>query len=211
MSLRGTFGEAAEDLRTLAWLHAGEQAPAAWLALYEAGFPAGLSVLPPQDPAASAMSRALDELRAAHAAEPGRVQDELAADFAAIYLTHGIQASPFESVWIDEDHLMMQGPTFAVRDAYRRHGLTAPDWRMLADDHLTHQLSFVAVLLDKGALDEARAFMAQHLMSWLPRFAQRVAERAGTAVYGALAVLTLQACRGVEEALPAPQPQPQRA
>ena len=39
-------------------------------------------------------------------------RDELAADFAAIYLTHGLSASPYESVWLDEEGLAMQGPMF---------------------------------------------------------------------------------------------------
>ncbi|HOM12681.1 MAG TPA: molecular chaperone TorD family protein [Rubrivivax sp.] len=208
MTPPGSLRDAADDLRTLAWLHAAEQPPAAWLALHEAGFPAGLSVLSVQDAAMAQMCSALRLLRAACDADAQRAADDLAADFAAIYLTHHIQASPYESVWLDEDHLLLQGPTFAVREAYRKHGLGAPDWRMLPDDHLTHQLSFVAALLDKGALDEARDFMAQHLMRWLPRFAERVAQRAGTPIYAALATLTLQVCRGVEQALPAAAPQP---
>lgn len=205
MTAPASLRDAADDLRTLAWLHAGEQPPAAWLALHEAGFPAGLSVPTLQD-AAAQMSRALRQLQAAYAAEPQRAQDELAADFASIYLTHGIQASPYESVWLDEDHLLMQGPTFEVREAYRRHGLAAPNWRTLPDDHLTHQLSFVAALLDKNALQEASDFMAQHLMRWLPLFARRVAERAATPLHAALAALTLQVCRGIEQALPAAAP-----
>ena len=52
------------------------------------------------------------------------LQDDLDADFAGIYLTHALRASPCESVWLDEENLMMQGPSFAVRDCYRRHGLS---------------------------------------------------------------------------------------
>ena len=37
------LGQIAEDLRTLAWLHAAERAPAVWLALQAAGFPVGLA------------------------------------------------------------------------------------------------------------------------------------------------------------------------
>jgi len=39
---------------------------------------------------------------------------QLAADFAAIYLNHSIQASPCESVWLDEEGLMRQQPMFKV-------------------------------------------------------------------------------------------------
>ena len=205
---------AAEDLRALAWLHTQERPPEVLAALYASGFPATLTLVGADAAEAQAMDAALRALASSRCEEdapgalPASSADELAADYAAIYLTHHIQASPYESVWLDEDHLLLQGPTFAVREAYREHGLGAPDWRMLPDDHLTHQLSFVAALLDKGALDEARDFMAQHLMRWLPRFAERVAQRAGTPIYAALATLTLQVCRGVEQALPAAAPQP---
>ena len=49
--------------------------------------------------------------------------DLLAAEYADIYLNHSIQASPCESIWIDEDGLMMQEPMFQIRGWYRRHGL----------------------------------------------------------------------------------------
>ena len=66
--------------------------------------------------------------------------DRLAADYADIYLTNGLRASPCESVWLDEDGLVMQGPMFDVRACYSRHGLAVPDWRRRSDDHLVHQL-----------------------------------------------------------------------
>lgn len=200
----------AEDLRTLAWLHAGEQPAPLWLALQQTGFPAGLSVVPPADAAVAGMADALHGLGPAYADNPRRIDDELAADYAGIYLTHALQASPLESVWRDEDHLMLQGPTFEVRQAYRQHGLAAADWRSLPDDHLTNELSFVAALLEKRALAESQDFLAHHLLAWLPQFAQRVAQRAATPVYAALALLTLRACQRLHESLagavPAPAP-----
>ena len=74
--------------------------------------------------------------------------DRLAADFADIYLTHGVRASPCESVWLDEDGLAMQAPMFDVREWYRRYGLAVADWRQRSDDHLVHQLLFLAQLLE---------------------------------------------------------------
>ena len=169
----------AEDLRTLAWLHAGEQPAPLWLALQQTGFPAGLSVVPPADAAVAGMADALHGLGPAYADNPRRIDDELAADYAGIYLTHALQASPLESVWRDEDHL-------------------------------TNELSFVAALLEKRALAESQDFLARHLLAWLPQFAQRVAQRAATPVYAALALLTLRACQRLHESLagavPAPAP-----
>ena len=73
------------------------------------------------------------------------LEDDLAADYAGIYLTHALRASPYESVWRDEEKLMMQGPSFAVRDRYHAHGLAAADWRRMADDHVSNELAGLAV------------------------------------------------------------------
>lgn len=105
---------------------------------------------------------------------------------------------------------MLQGPTFAVRAFYRRHGVQVPDWRARADDHISHELDFVALLLERGNEREAARFLKTHLLAWLPDFARRVAQRAATPFYAALAALTLAACEGCQQRLPtvAVLPQP---
>lgn len=200
---------AAEDLRALAWLHAEERSPDVLAALFGNGFPETLTLATPDTPAAQAMYAALRALAGddcdgtpAEGALPASSADDLAADYAAIYLTHGLRAAPFESVWRDEDHLMLQGPTFAVRDFYKKHGLQVSNWRERADDHLTHELNFVAHLLRGGEEREAARFLAQHLMQWLPDFAKRVAQRAATPVYAALALLTESCCTACQLRLP---------
>ncbi|MCL2874905.1 MAG: molecular chaperone TorD family protein [Betaproteobacteria bacterium] len=198
---------AAEDLRTLAWLHVAERSPRVLSELHTSGFPASLMLVPQDDPWLCCMDRALATLAGTpcddESAElPASSEDDLAADFAAIYLTHALRASPYESVWRDEDHLMLQEPTFAVRAFYRRHGLQATDWRLRADDHLATELEFVSLLLERGELKEAAHFLNSHLMTWLPSFASRVAQRAATPFYAALAGLTLVACEHCLAQLP---------
>ncbi|MCL1861347.1 MAG: molecular chaperone TorD family protein [Proteobacteria bacterium] len=198
---------AAEDLRALAWLHASERSPRVLAELHANGFPASLMLVPQNNPWMHCMDRALGALAGIpcddESAElPVPSEDDLAADFAAIYLTHALRASPHESVWRDEDHLMLQEPTFAVRAFYRRHGLQAVDWRQRADDHLVTELEFVALLLERGELKEAACFLKSHLLTWLPSFASRVAQRAATPFYAALAGLTLAACEHCLARLP---------
>lgn len=196
---------AAEDLRTLAWLHAGEQTPEVLAELNAGGFPETLVLVEAGAPASRAMSAALRALAGGARDDSGLPftdADQLAADYAAIYLTHALRASPHESVWRDEDHLMLQGPTFSVREFYRRHGMQVADWRQRADDHLTHELQFVALLLERGQLREAARFLKAHLMTWLPQFAARVGQRADTPFYAALSALTLSACESCQDSLP---------
>jgi TorA maturation chaperone TorD len=199
---------AAEDLRALAWLHASERSPQVLAALYANGFPATLTLAARDDPWLRALDAALQALSGAHcddeqAALPASSEDDLAVDFAAIYLTHALRASPHESVWRDEDHLMLQEPTFAVRAFYRRHGMQAADWRQRADDHLVTELEFTALLLERGELKEAARFLKTHLLTWLPAFAKIVSQRAATPFYAALAGLTLTACENCLARLPA--------
>ncbi|MDR2991309.1 MAG: molecular chaperone TorD family protein [Burkholderiaceae bacterium] len=198
---------AAEDLRALAWLHAHERPPQVLAELYANGFPATLTLVARHDPWLLGLEAALRALANAcgnglPSPVPAASEDELAADYAAIYLTYALRASPYESVWRDEDYLMLQEPTFAVRAFYRRHGLQVADWRRRADDHLATELEFIALLLERTEFKEAARFLKTHLMTWLPAFAARVTQRAATPFYAALASLTLAACENCVAHLP---------
>ena len=117
--------------------------------------------------------------------------DELAADYAGIYLTHALHASPCESVWIDEEGLAMQEPMFQIREFYQRHGLRVQDWRKRSDDHLVLQLQFIShLMVNDGDLTEVALFMDEHLLRWVDEFAVRVASRCGTAFYAGLGAIT---------------------
>jgi TorA maturation chaperone TorD len=120
--------------------------------------------------------------------------DDLAADFAAIYLTGALSASPYESYWLSDDHLICQDAMFDMRTLYAAAGLVVPDWRMRPDDHLVFQLQFLAHLLTKADKDDdwrsLATFLDYHLLRWLPDFASRVVSRCDTPFYAALALLT---------------------
>lgn len=112
---------------------------------------------------------------------PDELLDELAADFADAYLNHGFRAAPTGSVWMTEDHLERQEPMFAVRDWYAHYGLTVPNWRVRPDDHIMHELQFIAHLLSIGTADalfDAAVFLDDHVLPWVPDFCLRVASRA---------------------------------
>ena len=188
------FGEAvAEDLLTLAVLHDRELDAGQVDRLRAADFPGGLALVLESARA----GEALELMRAAVTLLPqpgdGALLDELAADYADIYLTHKLRASPCESVWLDEDGLTLQQPMFDIRDWYRRHELAAENWRTRSDDHLVLQLQFVAHLLASARpahVREAAQFLDEHLLRWIFDFAARVSTRCATPFYAALAVLS---------------------
>lgn len=101
--------------------------------------------------------------------------DGLAADFAAIYLNNSLGASPYESVWLSDDHLACAAPMFELRDLYAAAGLQAADWRNRFDDHFVLQLQYLRhILVDPGIdLKSAARFIDEHLGYWFPDFARR--------------------------------------
>jgi TorA maturation chaperone TorD len=193
---------AAEDLRALAWLHEMERAPAVLVELHRSGFPQTLSLLPSEHDAVAHMAATLAAISDTTQDDYARCTDDLAADYAGIYLTHAMRAAPYESVWRDEDQLMMQAPTFAVREFYKRHDMVVQNWRHQPDDHLCHELRFLALLLERGERREAARFVRMHVMEWLPLFTGKVAQRAQTRFYSDLATLTLACVQSCLERLP---------
>lgn len=188
------FGSAAaEDLQGLAELHDREPDEALLTALREVDFPDGLGLRLRSErgrQAQTIMAKALAQL---FAPVDKDILDLLAVDFAEIYLTHGLRASPYESVWLDDDHLARQEPMFQVRAYYRRQGLTAADWSERADDHIVLQLLFLRHLMQEPSpetLREAAKFMDEHLLRWIDRFADQVTARCATPYFAGVAALT---------------------
>ncbi|MBM3390745.1 MAG: dehydrogenase [Betaproteobacteria bacterium] len=191
----------AEDAEMLAALHDRELTQETLSALRESGFPANLGLLP----AGEAMREAW-RLMAPAAEEASRTPlDDLAADYAAIYLTGACGASPCESVWTDDDHLACQEAMFALRGIYAEAGLAAADWRRRPDDHLVLQLLYLAHALrrsaDADALRRLAKTMDEHLLRWLPGFAERVAGRCATPFYAVLQRLTFLWCERLRDLL----------
>jgi TorA maturation chaperone TorD len=193
----------AEDFAGLALLHDAELDATLIAGLRQAGFPGSMSVLPCDDLARVGISAMASALAMLPAVPDAACLDELAADYAAIYLTAAYGASPSESYWLSDDHLVCQDAMFELRELYRTHGLVAPDWRRRPDDHLVYQLQFLARRLESVAGDDdwraLAGFLDFHLLRWLPDFSRRVSERCDTAFYGALMLLTDAWCRQLRE------------
>jgi len=175
-----------EDLDQLIRLHDRELDAEILAALTVAAFPNGL-----------ALSAADEAGRTAHSNMAAALHDmptldELAADYAAIYLNNRFGASPYESVWLSDEHLACDRSMFELREIYAAAGLQASDWRSRFDDHLVLQLQYLRRVLASAAIDPDKlaGFIDQHLGYWLPDWAQRVSAHCNTAFYAALAELT---------------------
>ncbi len=186
--------EVADDLRMLAMLHDREPGPD----LIEE-----LRAIPAENwfgmnLTSETSLNGIEVMNAALAALPRplskKAGDQLAADYANIYLIHTYRVTPTESPWLDKDHLERQGPMFSIAEWYRRYGLTALDRQKRSDDHLVLQLQFISHLIEKaegiGGLREAASFMDAHILKWIGEFSARVASRCQTPYYAGLVTLT---------------------
>jgi TorA maturation chaperone TorD len=193
-----------EDVATLALLQDRELTPALLAEMRLIGFPDNLGMVPLDERQREIFKAMRQAIAALPDAPDTAFMDDLAADFAAIYLTGALDASPFESFWLSDDHLVCQEPMFAMRKLYAEDGLTVPDWRKRPDDHLVFQLQFLARRLErlatKTAADNAldvrdqwrslAMLLDHHLLRWLPDLTSRVAARCDTEFYAALLLLT---------------------
>jgi len=215
--LASLFRAVREDLLLLALLHDRELDRETLLDLWRDGFEDFLG-LRLQTPAAL---QALRLFRQGLSDIPTELDkgtlDILASEYADIYLNHTLNASPCESVWLDEDGLIMQEPMFQIRDWYRRFGLVVENWRIRPDDHLVTQLQFIGFLLEgdtsHDGLEPITRFLDEHLLRWIGDFSARVSSRSRTRLYAGLAALTaayLEEFRDLA-ALILDQPRPSRA
>ena len=170
-----------EDVATLALLHDRELTPGLLAGLKAIVFPGNLGMVPRNETG----NQIFEAMRKTVAALPEfpdtAYMDNLAADFAAIYLTGALDASPFESYWVSDEHLVCQEAMFDMRELYAADGLAVPDWRLRPDDHLVFQL------------------LDHHLLRWLPDFSSRVSVRCDTEFYAALFLLTHVWCEQLRD------------
>lgn len=206
----------AEDGEALAMLHDRELTPEFMAVLRELAFPGNLGLLPQGEFAETAWGM-MKHAVAQWPETPGVAEmDELAAEYAAIYLTGAYGASPCESVWVDDDHLVCQETMFQLREIYGAAGLETVSWRHRPDDHLVLQLLYIShAARNAGSREDWRALakvMDEHLLRWLPDFSNRVVSRTSQAFYGALALLTDAWCSQVRNvlALALDEPRPTR-
>lgn len=191
--LRELLDAVSEDLRSLAALHDEEPSRDLLRSLADLSFPDSLGL----ELTSTGAMAARELFGAFFSGIEGKVNQELldtlAVDYADIYMTFNLRAAPSESPWTNEDGLERQESMFAVREFYRRCGLTVPDWERRADDHIVHQLQFLAHLMDTGtpeALEEAVRFLDQHPLRWIGPFTQRVVQGCRTQFFAATAILT---------------------
>lgn len=117
-------------------------------------------------------------------------------------------AQPWESFYRSHRQLLFQEVTLQVRDFYRRFGCIPAEYPRVADDHVSLECAFMALLCRRAqeaiaAGDEARLneclegqkqFLADHMTQWLPQFAEGLSRREGDSLYQVAVAALAQFC-----------------
>jgi TorA maturation chaperone TorD len=125
--------------------------------------------------------------------------------FAGLAERYGAPA-PFESVALESR--LMGDSTFAVEAAYREAGFDSPVPEAGPPDHLGAELRFLSLACyqemeawqagDRAAaagwVERERRFLDEHLLAWVPRHCERLAQVAETPFYRAVVSLIGRAC-----------------
>ncbi|EGQ9321430.1 molecular chaperone TorD [Vibrio cholerae] len=129
-------------------------------------------------------------------------QLELAADFCDLFLkSDRDSALPYASVYTDKG-LLNGKPAQQMRELLGAHGVKVEQNLNEPEDHLAIQLDFLAHLAISAnqiehsaqlslALQAQSDFISQHLLTWLPAFAERCTQFDAFGLYSAAARLAL--------------------
>lgn len=160
----------------------------------------------PIDPSNSEMEAGLKILSAWGKEPEPEGLPALQADYNQLFLVPPYGALPYESPWLDQEHLMFQEPTLKVREMYHQFGVQASQENRFPDDHIGLELEFMAYLsqnylthpssqvedslpTSQEWLAAQTRFLEEHMLLWVPDFTRRQIECASTAFYRGLAYL----------------------
>ncbi len=113
---------------------------------------------------------------------PEEAVEELAAEYCRLFIGPRGHMPPVESVVLDEGRYWGDS-TVAVLAFYRSSDIALPEDFGTLPDHLSVELDFVAVLEARDRREEAKAFVQEHLLHWLPALIRHIDKRAGLAFY----------------------------
>lgn len=126
---------------------------------------------------------------------PEHLEDELASDYAKIFLAageaKGNAAFPYESVYTSKEKLLMQDAWEKVKELYISKGVVlAGAGSDVKEDHMASELTCMAYLCESGAAEEALKFLNEHLLDWIEPFVADIEKYARTGFYPAIGKLT---------------------
>jgi TorA maturation chaperone TorD len=129
-----------------------------------------------------------------HDGEAGRFAEEFRILFEG---PDHLAAPPWESVYRTRERILFGPTTLEVRQAYRLAGLAFSEGGKEPEDHVSLELTFLAVLCDRVSASNSdptwikayKEFLSNHLAQWIPAFTNEILVHARTDFYQGLARL----------------------
>ncbi len=115
-----------------------------------------------------------------------------------------IPCPPYESVYRTEDKVLMSHLAVDVQDRMRAFGVDVSDEFKDLPEHVSAELEFLRYLYllgEEEALEEARSFLEDHLLQWVPQFCECVRANSRIDFYREVCVLLPEFLREEFEAL----------
>lgn len=149
----------------------------------------------------------LDSLKSEMVFNLERLLDELSGEYTYLFIgPKKLPAPPWESVYISKQRLIFQESTLIVRRAYLEYQFLPANYPHEADDHLALELDFMAHLAKnteerykdqnltelRELLSDQKSFLEEHLLIWIPEFAQQIQSSKSQFMYPQIAKLTDQ-------------------
>lgn len=152
----------------------------------------------------SALAKAWEELLSADEEELPTWVTKEREEFQRLFIGPGpLQAPPWESVYTSKEANLFDRATLEVRAIYLEQGYQFSRYQHEPDDHLALELEFMAKMIEQWlqledeeersiSLHVQHDFLKQHLINWVPLFAQRIEKLSNSRFYQGLAHLLQQ-------------------
>lgn len=132
-----------------------------------------------------------------HDVQEDKVYNDLHWDYTRLFIgPYELPAPPWESAYLNQERLLFQKETLAVRHAYLKYSFLPVEFGHEADDHIGLELDFMFRLSelcledsDKGQFSleqlflDQTSFLQEHLLLWIPKFSQDLIKHAETDFY----------------------------
>lgn len=132
------------------------------------------------------------------------VLEQLSDEYTSLFIgPKKLPAPPWESVYRSEERLLFQESTLEIRRCYLKYGFIPAEHPRVADDHLALELDFMANLSSiaekafeeedlswfRETLEAQKEFLTNHLLFWVPKFAEKIQESPTSSLYPSMAIL----------------------
>lgn len=144
------------------------------------------------------------ECATAYKADGDAYLEQAKLDYMHLLIGPGeLACAPWECVYVTNERVLFQESTLKVREAYRKENMLPTQYPHVSDDHIAIELDFLAKLsakaqsaFDEGSaaeyarlLESQRAFLADHVLVWVGRYAADLAHAAADSLYARTAAL----------------------